>query len=163
MARKAFYSFHFNLDHWRASQVRNMGVVEGNTELSDNDWEAVKKKGDAAVEKWIEDQMHGKSCIIVLVGAETASRKWVKHEISKGWIDKKGVLGIRIHSLLNHNQQSGTYGANPFDGFNIGPNRMSSIVNLWNPPGYDSKAVYASIKSNIANLVEEAIAIRAKY
>jgi hypothetical protein len=35
---KVFFSFHFDLDHWRASQVRNMGLLEGNAELSDNDW-----------------------------------------------------------------------------------------------------------------------------
>jgi hypothetical protein len=27
--RKVFYSFHYMPDAWRASQVRNMGVVEG--------------------------------------------------------------------------------------------------------------------------------------
>jgi len=28
MARNVFFSFHFNNDAWRASQVRNMGVIE---------------------------------------------------------------------------------------------------------------------------------------
>ena len=35
-------------DNWRASQVRNMGVVEGSPAATDNDWEAVKRGGDAA-------------------------------------------------------------------------------------------------------------------
>jgi hypothetical protein len=33
MPRKAFYSFHYVPDNWRASQVRNMGVVEGTSPL----------------------------------------------------------------------------------------------------------------------------------
>jgi hypothetical protein len=49
-----------------------------------NDWEEVKRKGSASIEKWIDDQMHGKTCVVVLVGAETANRPWVIHEISKG-------------------------------------------------------------------------------
>ena len=38
MARKAFFSFHYKPDNWRASQVRNIGTVEGNNAVSDNDW-----------------------------------------------------------------------------------------------------------------------------
>ena len=30
MARKAFFSFHYQPDNWRVSQVRNIGVIEGN-------------------------------------------------------------------------------------------------------------------------------------
>ena len=53
MARKAFYSFHYKPDASRAGQVRNIGVVEGNTPVSDNDWETVTKGGEAAIKKWI--------------------------------------------------------------------------------------------------------------
>ena len=45
MARRTFYSFHHKPDNWRASQVRNMGVIEGNRPVSDNDWEQIKKGG----------------------------------------------------------------------------------------------------------------------
>lgn len=47
--RQVFYSFHFKNDSWRAGQVRNIGVVEGNTPVSSNDWEEVKRKGNVAV------------------------------------------------------------------------------------------------------------------
>lgn len=50
MARRAFYSFHYQPDNFRAAQVRNMGVIEGNITVTDNDWEAVKKGGDASVQ-----------------------------------------------------------------------------------------------------------------
>lgn len=30
MPRKIFYSFHYQRDSWRASKIRNIGVVEGN-------------------------------------------------------------------------------------------------------------------------------------
>ena len=72
MARRAFYSFHYKPDNWRASQVRNMGVVEGNKPATDNDWEDVKKGGDKAIKNWIDGQIKGKSVAIVLIGEKTA-------------------------------------------------------------------------------------------
>jgi len=42
-------------DSWRASKVRNMGAIEGNSPVTDNDWEKVKKGGDKAIEKWIDE------------------------------------------------------------------------------------------------------------
>ena len=42
--RQVFFSFHYNRDSWRASQVRNMGKVDGNSTFSDNDWEEVRYK-----------------------------------------------------------------------------------------------------------------------
>lgn len=43
MTRKCFYSFHYEPDNWRASQIREMGSLEGNRPATDNDWEEVKK------------------------------------------------------------------------------------------------------------------------
>jgi MTH538 TIR-like domain (DUF1863) len=163
MARKAFYSFHFDGDHWRASQVRQIGAIEGNAELSDNDWEAVKRKGDGAIEAWIDGQLSGRSCVIVLVGAHTAGRKWIKYEIRKAWELSKGVVGIRIHKLLNSKGDASSAGANPFAEFKVGDKALSTIVALYDPPGADSKAVYKSIADNIGGLVESAITTRSNY
>jgi hypothetical protein len=75
MARKVFHSFHYDRDAWRVSMVKNMGVVEGQPLLSSYQWEEVKKKGDAGIQAWIDDQMKGQSCVVVLIGAQTAGRK----------------------------------------------------------------------------------------
>jgi hypothetical protein len=66
MARNCFYSFHFKPDNARASQVRNIGVIEGNQPVSDNDWEAVTRGGEDAIRRWIASQMKGKTCAVVL-------------------------------------------------------------------------------------------------
>ena len=163
MARKVFFSFNFKEDHWRAGTVRSIGSLEGNAELSDNDWEAVKKKGDKAVENWIDGQMQGKSCVIVLVGTNTANRPWIDYEIKQAWSLKNGLVGIRIHNLQNSKQLTSSAGANPFASFNVNNTSLSSIVTLYDPPGYDSKAVYKSISDNISDLVEKAITIRGRY
>jgi hypothetical protein len=105
MAKKVFYSFYYKEDSSRIQQVINMGVVEGQAMLSGQKWEEVKKKGDAAVEKWIDEQMKGKNCLVVLVGTKTSTRPWVDYEIKKAWKDKLGVVGIRIHGLKDLNSQ----------------------------------------------------------
>lgn len=165
MARSLFYSFHYKPDNWRAAQVRNMGVVDGNKPASDNDWEAITKRGDAAIEKWIDDQMKGRSCAVVLVGANTANRKWIDHEIKKAWGDGKGLFGVYIHNLQDVSGDQASKGSNPFSGFTIqnGATRLSSVVQAYDPPYTDSKKVYAYIKENLADWIEEAIEIRDKY
>jgi len=52
MARKVFFSFHYKHDVWRVGQVRNSWLLqkgEANTFMDAADWEAVKKRGEAAV------------------------------------------------------------------------------------------------------------------
>ena len=43
---QVFFSFEYNKDAWRASQVRNMGKVDESSTFSDNDWEEVKEKSE---------------------------------------------------------------------------------------------------------------------
>lgn len=160
MARRAFYSFHYKPDCTRAAKIRSMGVVAGNAPASDNDWEAVTKGGDQAIQKWIDDQLDGKSCVVVLIGAKTAGRKWIKYEIKTGWNNGKGVLGIYIHNLTDLDGKQATKGANPFDDFTMDGKKLSSIVKAYDPPYFDSKQVYAYIKQNLAKWIEDAVAIR---
>jgi len=164
MARKVFYSFYYKEDASRIQQVINMGAVEGQTMLTGQKWEEVEKGGDAAVEKWIADQMKGKTCLVVLVGTNTSRRRWVGYEFKKAWADKLGVVGVRIHGLKDlASELTSARGGSPFAGFNIAGKPFDNIVKLYDPPGADSKAVYASIANNIEKLVEEAIKIRGQF
>lgn len=164
MARRSFYSFHYRPDNWRASQVRNMGAIDGNPPVSDNDWEQVTRGGDAAIERWIDQQMNGRSCVVVLIGSQTANRKWINHEIIKGWNAGKGVVGVHVHNLQDRNQKQSAKGTNPFDHvtFTNSGKPLSSVVKTYDPPHFDSKAVYGHINSNLAKWVEEAIEIRGR-
>ncbi len=161
--RRCFFSFHYELDAWRASQIRNMGVVEGNQPVSDNDWESIKKGGEATIKQWINGQLTGKSCTIVLIGSQTASRKWIKYEIKKSWDDKKGLLGIYIHNLKDQDEKQTFKGANPFSSITINGTPLSNIAKAYDPPYLASENVYAHIKNNLSQWVEEAIRIRKCY
>lgn len=163
--RRVFYSFHYNSDAWRTSQVRNIGVVEGNKSASDNDWETVKKGGDEAIQKWIDDQLNGRSCAVVLIGNETAGRNWIKYEIENSWNNGKGVVGIYIHNLKDSDGKQAKKGGNPFDDFTMqrDKKKLSSIVKAYNPPHSDSKSAYDYVSKNISDWIEEAIKIREGY
>lgn len=137
-----------------------MGVIEGQRLLSSNDWESVKRQGDSAIRRWIDSELSGKSCVVVLIGAGTAGRKWVDYEIEKGWKDGKGLLGVYIHNLKNLAGSQDIKGQNPFLGFKMGNSPLSSIVKAYDPPYSSSLLVYGYIKANLEGWVEEAIKIR---
>ena len=157
MTRRVFYSFHYKPDNWRASQVRNIGKVEGNSPASDNDWEKVTKAGNKAIEKWIDEQMHGRSCVVVLVGSNTAKRKWIDYEIKKAWESGKGVLGIHVNKLKDSNGDTSNKGANPFAHFKVGDTPMTELVKCYTPSGATSKAAYDDISDNLEDWIEKAI------
>jgi len=161
MGRRVFFSFHFKADAWRAGQVRNIGKVEGNKPVSDNDWEAVKKGGDEAIKRWINGQMEERSVAIVLIGQNTAGRKWIKYEIEKAWNDKRGVVGIYIHNLKNKEGEQASKGKNPFDDVTLTNGKLlSSYAKSYDPPYSDSSKVYEYISNHIESWADEAYKIR---
>ncbi len=90
--RQVFYSFEYEPDVFRVQQVINMGIIEGERLLSPNEWEEIRKGGDYAIKKWIDENMKYKSCVVVLVGSSTAYRPWVQYEIKKGWNELALIL-----------------------------------------------------------------------
>lgn len=153
--RQVFYSFHFDNDVMRVQLIRNIGSLEENKPVSVNEWEQVKKGGDKAIEKWIDDNMKYKSCVVVLVGSSTANRPWVRYEIEKAWNDGKGLVGIYIHNLKCPRNGTCNQGSNPFDTFTFKDvNKLSSVVKCYNPKSSDA---YNDIAANIETWIEEAI------
>lgn len=160
-----FYSFYYAEDAQRVSQVKQIGAIEGQPLLSSNQWEEVKKGGDKAIEKWITEEMKGKSCLVVLIGTSTAKRRWVNYEITNAWNAGKGVVGVYIHNLKNLAGQQSSKGSNPFTSHTIQGTgaSLSNVVKAYDPPHTDSKAVYEHIKDNLESWVDEAIRIRKNF
>ena len=177
--RQVFYSFHLKNDSWRAGEVRNIGVVEGNIPVSSNEWEEVKRKGDDSIKKWIKTHMDYRSCIVVLIGSETATRKWCKYEIKQAWKEGKGIVGVYVHNLKDFNGKQSYKGDNPFRQFCIDKTfnyiidhenpadgneiNLSRICKAYDSPYKTSTNVYNYIKEHINEWVEEAINIRNQY
>jgi hypothetical protein len=116
MARKTFFSFHYTRDLWRVNQIRNSHMIEGVSAAGFRDaslWEESKKKGDAAIKKIIDDALLGTSVTVVLIGAETANRKYVAYEIEKSLSRGNGIIGVRIHNVKNQDGKTDSIGATP--------------------------------------------------
>lgn len=177
--RQVFFSFHFGRDIWRVGQVRNIGAIEGQKLFSDNGWEQVRLKNDDAIQAWIDSEMRMRSCAVVLIGNETASRHWVQYEIEQAWKLGKGVVGIYIHGLADREGKQDRKGHNPFEDFYVDKTinyishrsspldsndvLMSHICEAYDPPYLTSSVVYQDIEDNIQRLIENAIEIRNKY
>lgn len=118
MARRAFFSFHYENDVWRANIVRNSWVTKPNTETAGFvdavDFEEVKKGGDAAIKRWIENQLLGTSVTVVLIGKDTSNREYVQYELQKSFLRGNGLLGIYIHQLKDRNGNTSAKGSNTF-------------------------------------------------
>jgi hypothetical protein len=157
--RTVFYSFHFKRDVARAARIRRIGDVEGNPQEPDSRWAVVQRGGDPAISAWIDEQMAGMSCLIVLIGAETADRRWVEYEIRRSWALNKGILGVYVHRLVDADGLQSEKGINPFADLVIDGARISDVVPAYDPPVETSDEVFAYIATHMADWVEHAIAL----
>ena len=118
MARRAFFSFHYKNDVWRANQVRNSWVTKDDKEAAGfvdaADFEKVEKEGEDAIKRWITKQLEGTSVTVVLIGSDTSNRPYVKFELQKSYDKGNGMLGIYIHKLKDKDGNTTTKGSNQF-------------------------------------------------
>jgi len=109
MARRVFFSFHFERDIFRVNQVRMSNVIAGPDRagfFDHSEYEEAKKKNSSAIDRMIRTKLFGTTVTIVLIGTETASRPWVQREIELSLEQKNGFLGIHIHHLKDHFQKA---------------------------------------------------------
>ncbi len=148
--RQVFFSFDYD-NVWRAMQVRNSGFLKG-TQLAGfadaADKEEVKKKSEASIKRWINEQLVGTSVTCVLIDSDTHKSKWVKYEIEKSIEKGNGLLGVYIHNLKDAKGETGTKGSNPFVGHSEG---ASAFYNWKNDKGYDNFKDWVEEAYNQAN------------
>jgi hypothetical protein len=100
--RRVFFSFHYEQDIWRATNVRNAGKVDATAAAGWDDaslWEKAKRDGDAEIKRLIGDGLKDTTVTAVLIGTETASRPWVTYEIEQSVERGNGLLGVHIHGI----------------------------------------------------------------
>ncbi len=118
MARKVFFSFHYEHDVWRVANVRNSdqfkAAGESTAFIDGVAWEAVKKGGSQAIKNWINKQLEGTSVTIVLIGSETNGRDYVHYEIEQSIKKGNGLLGVYVHNMKDSQGKTVMKGTNPF-------------------------------------------------
>lgn len=106
MARRVFFSFHYANDVKRANVVRNSWVTQGKESagfVDKAEFEKVLKKGDKAVEDWIDKQLNNTSVTVVLIGTETLNRPYVQYEICQSINRGNAIVGVTIHNIKDMN------------------------------------------------------------
>ncbi|TET34436.1 MAG: TIR-like domain-containing protein [Planctomycetota bacterium] len=157
MARRVFFSFHYEADAMRASVVRNSWVTKPNRKeagyIDAASWEKIKKRGKQAIERWINTQLKDTSVTVVLIGKNTYLRQWVKYEIKKSYAKGNGMLGIYIHNIKDVLLRRTTKGKNPFSFLQITKNgRKRNLSEIYKTYDWVNDDGY----TNLGKWVEEA-------
>jgi hypothetical protein len=121
------------------------------------DWQSIKSQGSKAIERWIDKQLENTTVTAVLVGAETASRGWVLHEILQSWNRGNGIVVIRIHNIKDQDKKTDMAGSNPLNQFKL-PNGtlLSSVFKVYDWVTDDGR-------NNLGKWAEEAVKLRIQY
>lgn len=134
MARRVFFSFHYERDVRRIQQVRNSWVIREKGAAQPfydaAEFEEAKRQA-GGIEQWIEEQLKGCSVTAVLFGAETYNREWVKHEIKRSFQLKMGILAIDIHNIRDPLSGADVPGRNPLEHWRDGDRQFTSIYRTY--------------------------------
>jgi hypothetical protein len=106
--RKVYFSFHFT-DIMRVNVIRNAwrvvnpdSLLGGRTFYDSSLWESRQREDPEALKRLIREGVGYTSAVCALVGAETATRRWVRYEIARAVIDKRGLLAVHLNSIRHH-------------------------------------------------------------
>ena len=102
MARRVFFSFHYDNDINRSMTVRNSWVTQRKEAagfIDKAEFEKVKRQGDQAIRNWIDKQLEGTSVTVVLIGSDTLNRPFVQYEICQSLQRNNGIIGVHIHNI----------------------------------------------------------------
>lgn len=183
MQYRVFFSYQYLADKSRADQIRTIVARKGIDAVSDDDLDIVEPGSDEAIRNRIDERMRGRCCTVVLVGENTAGRRWVNYEIIKSWNDGMGVVGLFVEGLENRDGQESGAGELPFSEFwcdgrfrlrsmrdhpvlgveSYGSFRLSTFVKCYYPRGLSSNMGYEWIGENLDFMIEEAIETREAY
>lgn len=157
MARKVFFSFHYERDAWRAGQVRNCNLLAEEDQygyIDAVDWESIERQGQKAIERWINGQLKDTTVTAVLIGTETADRPWVRYEIVESWNRGNGIVAIWIHNVKDQYRETVVKGRNPLDEIQLPDGTpLSSVCKTYDWVLNDGR-------SNLGKWVEEAFQAR---
>src|ERR1700739_48551 len=123
MARSVFFSFAYSdVKNFKVNVVRQSWLLKNKEEtfVDGSIWEKSKTKGDEYIKKVIDNGLKDTSVTAILIGDETANRRWINYEVIKSFDKGNGILGIHINRIKGTTGLTAR-GLNPLDrlGFQI--------------------------------------------
>ena len=119
MARRTFFSFHYQNDSWRVWNVRNSWVANGTREaygfFDGSVIEKKKRESDDSLKRFLREGLDNTSVTCILAGQCTHQRSWVRYEIAQSMVKGHGLLSVFIHQLKDKDGYTSKKGINPLD------------------------------------------------
>lgn len=109
MARRVYFAFDYK-DVFAVNQIRKAGQFDEVARagfIDASQWEKLKKKDDSVIRKAINDALVGTSVTVVCVGERTATRRWVKYEVSASKERGNGLLAVYLPGESGHSAPGG--------------------------------------------------------
>ena len=124
MARRTFFSFHYDPDCRRAWNVRNSWVVRPAEEedrgfFDGSAFEKSKLEGVQALKAFLTKEMANTSVTCVLAGTRTWERRWVRYEIARSVLKGNGLLTVHIYGVRDMDKGTSAKGSNPLDAIGL--------------------------------------------
>ena len=119
MKRHTFFSFCYDdVINFRANVVRNSYVTKygEDTFIDGSIWEDAKTKSPKVIKELIDNSgIKNTSVTAVLIGDNTANRRWINYEIIKSFEQGNGIIGIFINRIKDKTGHITHKGLNPLD------------------------------------------------
>lgn len=116
---RVFFSYHYEKDICRVDQVRQRLLAKCDQlapPFQDGSlWEKAATRDEMRLKAMIDRALHTASVTVVLIGAETAYRKYVLYEIEKSVALGRGLVAVYIHQLRDVFGRTAPRGSNPLD------------------------------------------------
>jgi MTH538 TIR-like domain (DUF1863) len=125
--RKVYFAFSFS-DVMRVNCVRNTGKI-GSRETKNyvrafydrSIWEQRSITNENGLKDLMRKGVEHSSAVCVLVGSDTWQSRWVRYEIARAVIDRRGLLAVHVNGIVHHRRLArDALGLNPLAVMAIG-------------------------------------------
>lgn len=154
--KKVFLCYQPN-DSFRASKIEKMKNFEQPVVFVDEDWKVIDKQSDLEIQNWVHKQLEESDCLAVLIGEETAKKKWINYAIKQAYALDKGIVGIFGHRLLDEEGDPSERGEDPFHYVDLNGIKFSRFVQRFESEHVTERYVYHDIRRNFTQLIEHAL------
>jgi hypothetical protein len=124
--RKVYFAFRFK-DIMRVNNVRQSGKIGQDEQKNPRDfydrsmWDKSSSTDPETLKRLMREGVEHSSVVCVLNCTDTWESRWVKYEIARAVVDKKGLLNVDIAGLRHHQfHVSETAGLNPLSVMAVG-------------------------------------------
>jgi antiphage defense system Thoeris ThsB-like protein len=142
--RKVYFAFR-HADIMRVNNVRQSGKVGFDVQTNPrafydrSQWEQKSITEPESLKRLMREAVEHSSVVCVLVGNDTWNSRWVRYEIARAIIDKKGLLTVGINGLSHvGTREADSPGINPLEliGVYQGTNGSKYLAEKkWNAAG----------------------------